>query len=142
MINPFTVGQPVSPERFVGRENEIAVAFDQILNRGNLAIWGGNGIGKTSFLELLASPEIWQLQGCDRSEAIMVHLSCLSIDPFMPSTFWREILKLIKEQLENTVSYRYDIDLLLAKSEVTKDDLRQILKKNRQAKEIFSLVVG
>lgn len=99
MINPFTVGQPVSPERFVGRANEIAVAFDQMLSRSNLAIWGGNGIGKTSFLELLASPEIWQLQGYNPSEAIIVYLNCLSIAPFMPATFWREILELIQEQL-------------------------------------------
>ncbi len=141
MINPFTVGQPVPLERFVGRENEIAIAFDQILTRSNLALWGGSGIGKTSFLELLASRENWQLQGYDPSDAIIVYLNCLSIYPFAASTFWREILKLIKEQLEGEVSYLSDIDKLLAKAAVTQDDLRQILKKIGEANQFLLLLL-
>jgi len=90
---------------------------------------------------LLASREIWQLQGYDPSEAIIVYLNCLSIYPFAASTFWREILKLIKEQLEGEVSYSFDIDKLLAKAEVTKDDLRQILKKIGEANKFLLLLL-
>ncbi|NEP46739.1 MAG: ATP-binding protein, partial [Okeania sp. SIO2H7] len=129
------------PERFVGRENEIAIAFDQILTRSNLALWGGSGIGKTSFLELLASREIWQLQGYDPSNAIIVYLNCLGIYPFVASTFWREILKLIKEQLETEVFYRSNIDTLIAKAEVTKDDVGQILKKIGEANQFLLLLL-
>lgn len=141
MINPFTVGEPISPERFVGRTELIAVAFDQILSRRNLAIWGGNGMGKTSFLRFIESPESWQLQGHDPSQAIVVYLNCLSIDPFLPGNFWREILKLIKEQLESEVSYRSDIDKLLEKAEVTKDNFRQILGKIGEQNKFLVLLL-
>ncbi|NEO00236.1 MAG: hypothetical protein F6K50_33705, partial [Moorea sp. SIO3I7] len=39
--NPFVVGAPVPPDRFVGRQSEILAGFNQISNRSNLAIWGG-----------------------------------------------------------------------------------------------------
>lgn len=67
MRNPFKVGQPVPPESFVGRQSLIDTAFDQIYNRSNLAIWGGPGMGKTSFLNLLKSEEVWQSQEIDPS---------------------------------------------------------------------------
>lgn len=66
MRNPFKVGQPVPPESFVGRQSLIDIAFDQINNRSNLAIWGGPGMGKTSFLNLLKSEEVWQSQEIDQ----------------------------------------------------------------------------
>ncbi|WP_424103537.1 hypothetical protein [Moorena producens] len=59
--NPFIVGKPVPPERFVGRTALIETAFDQISHRSNLSVWGGPGIGKSSFLELLTWPEIWRV---------------------------------------------------------------------------------
>ena len=80
MRNPFKVGQPVPPESFVGRQSLIDIAFDQINNRSNLAIWGGPGMGKTSFLNLLKSEEVWQSQEIDPSQAIIVYLNCLEID--------------------------------------------------------------
>lgn len=36
--NPFVVGTPIVPERFVGRKSLIAAAFDQINNRSHLAV--------------------------------------------------------------------------------------------------------
>ncbi|NEP45577.1 MAG: ATP-binding protein [Okeania sp. SIO2H7] len=92
-------------------------------------MWGGNGVGKTSFLEYLASPEVWQLRGYDLSEAIIVYLNCLSINPFSTESFWREILTLIQEQLEDEVSCYSELDKLLAKAEVTLRDMRKILRK-------------
>ncbi len=86
--NPFVVGKSVLPEHFVGRESEIGVAFDQIYNRSYLAVWGGPGMGKTSFLELLTSTEIWQKYDLDSSQAVIVRLSCENIVPFIPSNFW------------------------------------------------------
>jgi hypothetical protein len=41
MPNPFSVGNSVPPDRFVGRKSELDAAFDQIHNRSHLAIWGG-----------------------------------------------------------------------------------------------------
>ncbi|MEH1769655.1 MAG: hypothetical protein V7L27_32730 [Nostoc sp.] len=61
--NPFVVGTPIVPERFVGRKSLIAAAFDKINNRSHLAVWGGLGTGKTSFLMKLASPDTWKHYG-------------------------------------------------------------------------------
>ena len=55
--NPFTVGQSVKSDRFIGRTTELASAFDQISAQGNLALWGSPGIGKSSFLNVLADPQ-------------------------------------------------------------------------------------
>ncbi|MEM9542140.1 MAG: hypothetical protein AAGA60_21945 [Cyanobacteria bacterium P01_E01_bin.42] len=88
MRNPFTVGQSVPPDRFVGRDTQIAMAFDQIFNRGHLAIWGGSGMGKTSFLEQLTSPEFWQLQGQDPKDATIALVNCLSIQPSPDKSPW------------------------------------------------------
>ena len=139
--NPFIVGQPVPPERFVGRDSQIEIAFDQIFNRGNLAIWGGSGIGKTSFLELLTSPEVWQIQGHDPKAAVIVLLNCLSIQPFNAHSFWRRILSLIKSKLESNLELHTDIDTLLEKDKVVSDDLVKILRKLGEYNKFLLLLV-
>jgi len=129
--NPFTVGQPVAPERFVGRENLIAIAFEQIDKRSNLAIWGGPGTGKTSFLNLLTSEQVWQSQNqnIELSTAVIVHLNCQEINPFMPATFWRRIISLIREETESNTVLQSITKQLLKKQNLTKDHVRSILKK-------------
>jgi len=139
--NPFFVGQPVPPERFVGRISEIETAFDQISNRSNLAIWGGPGIGKSSFLEQLASPQVWQLRGHDPSEAVIILFSCLSIHPFSASGFWREVLSLIRDGLNSIPALQAEIDTLLEKGEASKDGLRQLLRQLGKQKKFLVLLV-
>jgi hypothetical protein len=140
-INPFVVGKPVPPDRFVGRESEIAAAFDQIYNRSHLAIWGGPGMGKTSFLQKLESLQTWQDQGIDSSQAVIVRFSCESIVPFSPSKFWGEILNLLKEKLEGESALQAEIDTILQTREKIKDSLRQVLRKlGRQGKYLVLLI--
>lgn len=128
--NPFIVGKPVRPEHFAGRASEIAAAFDQIYNRSHLAIWGGPGMGKTSFLQKLESPQAWEEHGMDSSQAVIVYFSCENITPFTPSDFWREILSLIKEKLAGQSAFETEINgILLQAGNPTKDSLRQILRK-------------
>jgi len=140
--NPFVVGQPVSsPEAFVGRMAEIATAFDQIHSRSNLAVWGSPGIGKSSFLEQLTLPEVWQLQGQDPSEAIIVLLNCLNLLPFSTSRFWEEVLTLMRDELDSAPTLLAEIDKLLEQGKTTKDSLRRILRKlGKQHKFLLLLV--
>ncbi|NJM48315.1 MAG: ATP-binding protein, partial [Alkalinema sp. RU_4_3] len=77
--NPFTVGRPTNATTFVGRTGEIATALDQITSRGNLAIWGSPGIGKSSFLNLLTDNSAWTVRGYDPTGTIILYLSCLSL---------------------------------------------------------------
>ncbi|NEQ38087.1 MAG: ATP-binding protein [Okeania sp. SIO3I5] len=139
--NPFTVGKTVPPERFVGRKYEINSTFDQIASRGHVAIWGSPGMGKSSLLEVLKSPEIWQKRRFDPSVVVIVYFSCFSIQPFLPSKFWQEILKLLAEKFQKDASLYSEINTLSAKPEVNKDDLRQALKLiGKQNKHLVLLV--
>ena len=127
--NPFIVGKPVPPERFIGRTALIETAFDQIYHRSNLAIWGGPGIGKSSFLELLTWPEIWRIHQSDPSEAVIVLLNCLSIHPFSGSGFWGKVLSLIKTKLDSNPELQTDIDRLVQEGKSTAKNFLEVLGK-------------
>jgi GTPase SAR1 family protein len=140
MRNPFKVGQPVPPESFVGRQSLIDTAFDQINNRSNLAIWGGPGMGKTSFLNLLKSEEVWQSQEIDPSQAIIVYLNCLEIRPFIAANFWRKIIHSIGQKTKDD-AIRQIIKKLLEKSKSTKDHLLYILRKIGEQNKFLVLLL-
>ncbi|MFK0731203.1 MAG: AAA family ATPase [Gloeotrichia echinulata GP01] len=128
--NPFVVGEPVPPESFLGRTNEITTAFDQINNSGNLAIWGGPGMGKSSLLDKLAAPEVWKKYLPKKSESVIaVRLNCEVIDPFTPAGFWREILTLLREQLASEPALQTEINKLLISEPTKRDSLQNALKK-------------
>lgn len=140
--NPFVVGKPVPPEFFVGRKYEIAVAFAQIFQRGHLAIWGGPGIGRSSILELLAAPTVWEKHGLEPSEAVIALLSCENIDPFTPSSFWREVLSVMKDNLESESALQTEIEKLLEQGQTTKDSLNKILQKLGKKHKFLVLLVN
>jgi AAA domain len=131
--NPFTVALPVPPDRFIGRTSEIATALDQIISRGNLALWGGPGLGKTSLLNLLGDAKEWRLRGYDSTGAVIVQLSCLGITPFSAAGFWGEILRQLQDLVDAPMQAA--IGDLLAHPVPTKEDLRSALRllgKNSQ----------
>ncbi|QYX32450.1 ATP-binding protein [Sphaerospermopsis torques-reginae] len=128
MSNPFFPGKPVPPEHFVGRTSEINFAFDQICNSSHFAIWGGPGMGKTSFLRKLASEQALREHGIDPSEVAVVLLNCQSIIPFTPAGFWQEILNLLHNQLDNEPQLQSEIQPLLEKP-ATSRIIRQALRK-------------
>ncbi|BAZ27187.1 hypothetical protein NIES4073_81040 [Kalymmatonema gypsitolerans NIES-4073] len=141
MPNPFVVAQPVPAERFVGRTSEIEAAFDQIFNRSHLAIWGGPRMGKSSFLEKLASPLVWEERGEDPSNAVIVLFSCESINPFTASGFWQEILSIMRDNLDSEPELQTDIETILSGGQTTKDSLRQVLRKLGKKGKFLVLLV-
>ncbi|MBE9247766.1 ATP-binding protein [Dolichospermum sp. LEGE 00240] len=138
--NPFFPGKPVLPESFIGRTSEINYAFDQIHNRSHFAIWGGPGMGKSSFLQKLASEETWQEYGLDPSQGIAVILDCQSLTPFTSSGFWREALNLLHNKLDSEPKLQAEIKPLLEKS-ATNDSLRQALRKLAKKDKFLVLLV-
>jgi AAA domain len=140
--NPFVVGEPVPPERFFGRRDEIATAFDQIYHSGNLAIWGGPGMGKSSFLDKLAAPEVLEnyLKNLPQSP-IAVRLNCEVIDPFAPCDFWREILKILREHLATEPTLQAEINIILATEATKRDSLQTVLGKLGQQNKFLLLLV-
>ena len=56
--NPFFYGNPVSPDQFIGRRQELRRITNRIVNQGqSTAVVGEPRIGKTSLLLYLAAPE-------------------------------------------------------------------------------------
>lgn len=140
MANPFFPGKPVAPEHFVGRTSEINFACDLICARGHCAIWGGPGMGKTSFLRKLASEQTLQEHGIDTSKAVIVLLNCQNIIPFTPAGFWREALTLLCDQLDSEPQLQAEIKPSLERT-VTNDSLRQAIRRlGRKGKFLLLLV--
>ena len=63
--NQFYPSGNVPPEQFVGRTSELYTIFDQINNRGHAAIYGGSGMGKSSLLKYIKSPNFWEEKGLE-----------------------------------------------------------------------------
>jgi len=141
MQNPFFVGGPVPAEYFVGRAYELNVAFDQILSRGHLAIYGSDGMGKSSFLRYLASPKTWEDRRHPATAAIIIYIDCMGINPFTPSAFLREILSLLKDESADDAAMQSEIDEILKDATIEKGDLRRVLKKIGQRNKFLVLLV-
>ncbi|MFM6270375.1 MAG: ATP-binding protein, partial [Dolichospermum sp.] len=120
--------------------SEIDFTFDQIVNRNHCAIWGGPGMGKTSFLRKIASEQALTEHGIDPSQAVVVLLSCESIIPFTPASFWREVLTILCDQLDNEPQLQREIKPLLERT-VTNDSLRQALRRLGKKDKFLLLLV-
>ena len=139
--NPFYVGGFVPPEYFVGRKSEIQLAFDLIAKRSHGSFYGGSGIGKSSLLNILTYPEIWQEQRQDYDQCYIIYLNCTEINPFTPVYFWREILNLLKEEIEEENDLQIAIDRILEQEIIDKGCLRQILQRiGKQNKYLLLLI--
>ncbi len=126
--NPFWVGTPVPPKKFIGRKGYIDEAFDLIEQRSHLAISGADGMGKTSLLRYLESPQCWELQGYNSQNAIVIYLNCSEIIPFFPTLFWRKIIDCIKEKAPVNSPLMTTVDKELASDNINKESLRNILR--------------
>jgi AAA domain len=139
--NPFFVGGPVPPEYFFGRTSEVRTAFDQISKCGHLAIYGSPGMGKSSLLKYLASPQVWENWGRDISRVFIVSINCKGISPFTPSGFWREILSRLQDEVEDDEPLTKYIEQLLQEEKLEKGDLRRILRKVGQKNKLLLLLL-
>ncbi|MFM7370503.1 MAG: AAA family ATPase, partial [Sphaerospermopsis kisseleviana] len=115
-------------------------AFDQICNRSHFAIWGGPGMGKTSFLRKLASEQALREHGIKPSEVVVVLLYCQDIRDFTPAGFWQEILNLLHNQLDNEPQLQAEIKPLLEKP-ATSRIIRQALRKLDQNGKFLLLLI-
>lgn len=146
--NPFFVSGPVSPEAFVGRDSSANIAFDQIAKRAHTAFYGSPGMGKSSLLRYLAAPDVWRARGKDRSTAIAVFLNCSGIAPFTPEAFWREMLLLVRDELDadgdNSADDEalYDrLDRAIARDRVEIGDVRRVLRQIGQQDRFLLLLL-
>jgi Cdc6-like AAA superfamily ATPase len=153
-ISPYCVGKPVPPNQFLGRKRELDDAFYHIEQCSNVVFYGSSGIGKTSFLKYL---DEWGIQA--NNQYIIVYLDCNLINSFIKdfnfSYFWQEIFNKLNDLLnqselnyQNSNKLAFDTDLLqseinilLQKDSVDKNDVKQILRqiKNHSNKLVLLL---
>ncbi len=94
-INPFTYGDPVAPEQFIGRKKSVRRVVGRIVSGQSSAIIGDPHIGKTSLLTYyLTTPEIRpKLYG---EQAQNWYFSSLDAhmfgSHFTPADFWEQAL--------------------------------------------------
>ncbi|MGD1700394.1 hypothetical protein [Dapis sp. BLCC M229] len=122
----FFPTEPVPPEKFVGRTSELYTIFDQINNRGHVAIDGGSGMGKSSLLNYIKSPIFWEEKGLNFSEALIVYHNCGG--SFTSNSFWQEVLKELRNEAEDDGDLQSKIDDVLKEEIIEIRDIRQILR--------------
>jgi hypothetical protein len=126
--NQFYPNDTVPPGKFVGRTSELYTIFDQINNRGHVAIYGSSGMGKSSLLKYIQFPDFWEEKGLELnfSKALIVYHNC-DVSP-TPKSFWQEVLKELRNKAEGDTDLQKEIDGVLEKEEIGIRDIRQILK--------------
>jgi hypothetical protein len=93
--NPFIVGNPVPPERFIGREKEVKHILDRLANpaHGSTAVSGEMRIGKTSLLHYISSPKAAKKWGLSSEQCKFIPVDSYAIAPFSQEGFWHYVLK-------------------------------------------------
>jgi hypothetical protein len=143
MLNPFYTSGSMPSAHFVGREQTVENVFKHIKNRSNSAFHGISGIGKSSLLRFICDPVAWQKYGLGQniSDFYPVFIDCLSIAPFTPQNFFRQILESLRHQFEEPTPLSALIDSLLVQDEIDRSDLGTILGHIEQDKKNLLLLL-
>jgi DNA-binding winged helix-turn-helix (wHTH) protein len=100
--NPFSPHSPADPGLFINREREIELIFGHIRSaqRGNVALSGPLGIGKTSLMHYVAHPDVRAHYDVQAPDYAMIYLDVHSVTPFGAVRFWRRTGRLLARQPE------------------------------------------
>ena len=111
-----------------------------IYNHGHLAVYGSNGMGKSSLLEKITSPQTWLTNSCDPSQAFIIFLNCSEIQlPVSYKQFWEKVLKKLKNQTVANADLTNEIDQVLNQKQLDNDDL-VYPQENYSEKQILDLL--
>ena len=126
--NPFVYGVPVLASHFIGREREAGIIFDLITSptRGNVAISGQLGVGKTSLLRYVVDQDIARGWGLTPDRYILLYLDCQSVDDVTPAGFWQRVLGLLARH-EGSKELAPTIERLNAQEEIVLYDVEALL---------------
>jgi tRNA A-37 threonylcarbamoyl transferase component Bud32 len=127
--NPFIYGKPVSPEYFVGREEEVTACFNALAGpvRGSIAISGEPRFGKTSLLTYVAQIGPAEGWGQPHTRTHFVFLDCQSISRFSPTRFWHRVLDLLAHRVDNP-PLQEKVAQLLAKEDIDSAHFEDVLE--------------
>jgi hypothetical protein len=138
--NPFIVGGPVPPERFIGREKEVKDILDRLTNpaHGSTAISGEARIGKTSLLHYIASPEVAKKWGLPPENYTFIFMDHHNLVPFSPTGFWRYILRSLAARKAHDPGY---IEGLLQGYDIVAFELDELFDRIAQEGKLVVLLL-
>jgi len=117
LMNPYTAGMPVHPDRFVGRREEVKHIFARVRHSESVSIVGERSIGKTSLLRYICSEEVRKFLP-DPENYLFVYrdLQALAGD-LNDRTFYLSLAEgiLPEEQVPKTVASFSDLRRLIRK---------------------------
>ena len=99
--NPFNPGSPVDPTDFIGRSRELEGFRQKLLQTANgslasMAVAGGYGVGKTSFLHKCKAI-------AEEQKALTIYFSLNEIDSLDKETLARVLIERLKEKVREEV---------------------------------------
>ncbi len=139
--NPFAPHSPAPAQAFVDREREIDLIFGQIraVQRGNVAVSGSLGIGKTSLLRYVAEPAVAESYGVTAPDFGLVYLDIQSVTPFGADRFWRRVAQLAQRSLGEAV--RAPVERLLAREVLDVIDIEELLDALAERRMVLVLLL-
>lgn len=125
--NPFTPHAPAPSHLFVGRHREIDLIFGHLTaqQRGNVAISGPLGSGKSSLLAQITDPELAARYGLTPPETIVASVDVQSISPFSGRRFWRRVAHFLRRM--PGIDLADAVDALLAREDPDIIDIEEFL---------------
>jgi hypothetical protein len=127
--NPFSPLAPASPDVFVNREREVSLIFGHIraVQRGNVAINGPLGIGKTSVLRYVAAPQVCLAHGVTAPTYAVLYIDVHSVSPFSAVHFWRRAVRLLSRLPEVGDALADPIAQILERATIDITDVEEFL---------------
>lgn len=125
--NPYTPHAPSPRHLFVGRQREVDLIFGHLTaqQRGNVAISGPLGSGKSSLMARIADPEIARGYGVEAPAYIVAGVDVQSVTPFSGQRFWHRVAHVLRRRRD--VDLEAPIQDLLAKDDLDIVDIEEFL---------------
>ncbi len=104
--NPFAPHAPAASPVFVDRDRELDLIFSHFLSRqrGNVAISGPLGIGKTSLLRYASDPQVARQHGIEPPAYVSLCVDVHAVAPFTAARFWRRIGQLLARTADGSLA--------------------------------------
>ena len=139
--NPFVYHVPVAPADLIGRERILSLIFGQLQSesRANIALHGPLGIGKTSLLNYISTPEIAERWGLERSKYLLCLIDCQSLGDFTPDLFWRRLLRNVSRMLDGELGET--VHQLMEREKVDFEDIQDFLDDLEWAERVLVVLL-
>ncbi len=133
--NPFEYGTPIThPDLFFGRRTEITRIQDSIRQMRSISIVGERRVGKSSLLNLMASPDLVAEYDLG-TDVLFCFVDLQGFEEISPPEFWRWILKELYAKLPDNLAL--EVYTVLENRNFDTLSLRILFEKLSRKKIIF-----